>query len=80
MMLYLLLSAYPQEIISKVFFFQCYAHLFPNIKLLILMKALIICLDAHFVCQLDSNYFVIYQRTVFCANLLQNPLGIIGDN
>jgi membrane protease YdiL (CAAX protease family) len=41
MMLYPILSAYPQEIISRVFFFQRYAHLFPNIKLLILLNAIL---------------------------------------
>ena len=39
MVLYPILSAYPQEIISRVFFFQRYANFFPNPIMLIVINA-----------------------------------------
>lgn len=39
MLLYPILSAYPQEVISRAFFFQRYTHFFPNISVLIIVNA-----------------------------------------
>ncbi len=41
MLLYPILSAYPQEIISRAFFFQRYADFFPNINILIIVNAIL---------------------------------------